>query len=409
MSELLALEGIKILDLSRLGPGPFCTMILGDLGAEVIKIEASLTAGTREGGLGASGIKEAYKAFDRNKKSIALNLKSEKGRHIFCRLAEGADVIVEGFRPGVVKRLGIDYQTIAKINPGIIYCSITGYGQDGPYYDFKASDLISAAAGGQVYFQGDTDRPPVRMTAEQAYCHAGSQAAVASLMALYHRQATGNGQQIDVSIQECMAWPTTYPIPWWDCLRQNWPRAGGYQKRAGLTRKLLFPCKDGVVQYRIGLALLGARSSRNMTKTMNEEGLGLELKDIDWASIGVEDVTQEQHDRWVIPIQEYFMRHTRKELFEASVKNNFMLGPVNTPQDVCEDEQLAARNFWINVEHPELGESIAYPGAFYKSNETKWQIKRRAPLIGEHNIEIFEGELGFTRQEIVTLKEAGII
>jgi len=142
---------------------------------------------------------------------------------------------------------------------------------------------------------------------------------------------------------------------------------------------------------------------------MNREGYGLELKNIDWAGIGIEDLTQEEHDRWIKPIEAYFMQHTRKELYELSRKNNFQLAPVNSPQEVCENDQLKYRRYWTAVKHPELGEAITYPGSFYKSNETAGTLRRKAPLIGEHNSEIYTGELGFSDEELSRLKQADVI
>lgn len=163
---MLALESVKILDLTRAGPGPYCTMILGDLGAEVIKVEAPPAVGERQTGsfhspVGDEGKREAaYQCLHRNKRSVALNLRSDAGRRIFHRLAQQADVIVEGFRPGVVKRLGIDYGAVSEINPGIIYCSITGYGQDGPYSGLSGHDINYISIGGVLSVIGEADRPP---------------------------------------------------------------------------------------------------------------------------------------------------------------------------------------------------------------------------------------------------------
>ena len=403
----------RVLDLTD-EKGLLCGRILGDLGADVIKIEKPGGDSARNRGPFYKDIPHPEKSlywffYNFNKRGITLNIETADGREIFRRLAEKADFVIESYPPGYLDSLGIGYEALAKINPKLIMVSITPFGQEGPYKDFKTSDFISAAAGGLVYILGDEDRPPVRITAEQSYAQAGAQAAVASLMALYYRQATGEGQHVDVSIEECMAWPLSYVIPFWDCLKQAWRRAGGYQKRAGVKMKMLFPCKDGYIHYRLGVAALWGRSQKNLVEAMNKEGYGEELKDIDWSSIGVEDLTQEDHDRWIKPIEEYFKQHTKEELYEASLKNNFMLAPVNSPAEVCKHPQLAARNFWVKVEHPELDDSITYPGAFFKSSETEWKIRRKAPLIGEHNKEIYQGELGLSSEQLIVLKQAGVI
>jgi len=206
---LLALEGIKVIDLTRLGPGPFCTWILADLGAEVIKIEAPLTAGDRQAGLfhksigesGEMGRTIAYWSTNRNKKSIGLNLKSEEGLRIFYKLVEDADVIVEGFRPGVAKRLGIDFDSISKKYPGVIYCSITGYGQDGPYRDLPGHDINYIAMSGALNLIGEKDgRPVIPLNLLSDYGGGGMNAVVGILSAVIARSKTGKGQYIDIAL-----------------------------------------------------------------------------------------------------------------------------------------------------------------------------------------------------------------
>jgi len=407
------LSPYRVLDLSD-EKGLLCGRILGDLGADVIKVE-------KPGGDRTRNIGPFYKDdphpekslywdfYNYNKRGITLDIERKDGRKILRQLVARFDLVIESFPPGYLDSLGAGYETLKEINPNLIMTSITPFGQDGPSKDDKTSDLLAAAGGGLVYILGDEDRPPVRITAEQSYCQAGAQGAVASLMALYYRRTAGEGQHVDVSVQECMTWPLSYTIPFWDCLGQVWGRAGSFQKRAGVKMKLLFPCKDGYVNYRLGVAALYGRSQKNLVEFMNQRGCGFELKDIDWAGIGIEALTQEEHDRWVKPVEEFFMRHTREELYEASLEYNFMLSPVNSPREVCEHRQLAARDYWVSLEHPHLGESVTYPGAFYRSTETEWKLRLRAPRIGEHNREIYQDELGFPSAKMEQLKQAGII
>ena len=204
---MLALEGIKVLDLTRVGPGPFCTMILGDLGAEVVIVATPPVIGERQAGVvppptDEAGRREAvYGAVNRNKKSIGLNLRSEEGRHIFYQLAEEADVIVEGFRPGVVKRLGVDYEAIKKINPRIICCSITGYGQDGPYRDLPGHDINYISIAGALNLIGEAGgRPVIPLNLVADYGGGGMSAVIGILSALIARDKTGKGQYVDISL-----------------------------------------------------------------------------------------------------------------------------------------------------------------------------------------------------------------
>src|SRR4030043_963352 len=204
---MLALEGVKILDLSRLVPGAFCTMLLGDMGAEGVKIEAPGVTGigSSPGAVsrGKNSRAAAYYAPDRNKKSIVVNLKSEAGREIFYRLCRGADVIVEGFRPGVAKRLKIDYATINKLNPKIIYCSLSGYGQDGPYRDFPGHDINYISIAGVLGLIGPSSMPPViPMNLIGDFAGASLYGVIGILTALMARHETGKGQHVDVAYME---------------------------------------------------------------------------------------------------------------------------------------------------------------------------------------------------------------
>lgn len=205
-----ALEGIKILDLSRVPPGDFCTMFLGDMGAEVLKIEPPPDMARRAGsGLSPIGevrrMEAAYNPLNRNKKSMGLNLRSEEGCHIFYRLTEKADVIVEGFRPGVVKRLGVDYETVMKINPRIIYCSISGYGQDGPYQNLPGHDINYISIGGVLGLISEKERRPViPLNLVADYAGGALHATMGILTALVARERTGKGQYVDISMTDCV-------------------------------------------------------------------------------------------------------------------------------------------------------------------------------------------------------------
>ena len=214
---MLPLEGIRVLDLTRLAPGPFCTMILGDFGAEVLSVEAPSKVGDRfdvsrrepsEKGEG----EEVYNSLNRNKNSIAINLKTKQGRKIFYELAKTADVIVEGFRPGVVKRLGIDYKTISAMNSKIIYCSITGYGQKGPYSKLPGHDINYISLSGALSLITDGDgKPVIPLNLLGDFVGGGLYAVIGIITALFVRQKMGIGQYIDISMTSgVMSLLTTY-------------------------------------------------------------------------------------------------------------------------------------------------------------------------------------------------------
>lgn len=407
------LSNYRVLDIAD-EKGALCGKIFADLGADVIKIEKPGGGGSRRKGPFYKDKPEIEKSlnwffYNQNKRGITLNIESADGKIAFKKLAKTAHFIVETYPPGYLDDLGLGYKELKKVNPGIIMASITPFGQTGPYKDCKGSDLIAAASGGLMFICGDVDRPPVRITAEQCCCHAGAMAAIASLIANYQRKTTGMGQHVDISMQECMVWCLSYAIPRWSTVQQLFPRSGSWQQREGVRMRLLYPCKDGYVYFRIGVAAIMGSTQERLVAAMNEEGLGFELRGINWSAIGIEEITQEDHDRWEKPILEFFSRYTMEELHELARVREIMLAPVKTPEDIYFDRQLAARNYWVTVEHDELGDNIQFPGAFYKSNETKWSTGRRAPLIGEHNKEIYINELGYTEEQLTVLEGAGVI
>jgi crotonobetainyl-CoA:carnitine CoA-transferase CaiB-like acyl-CoA transferase len=297
---------------------------------------------------------------------------------------------------------------LEKTNPGLIMVSITPFGQTGPYKDFKPSDIALWAMGGLAYPFGDVDRPPVRVSHHsQAYLHAGAQGAAAGMIALYSRSLTGRGQHIDLSIQECVV--RLHPTADWDQNRTPPIRTqGGFTTE--IKRNVVWPCKDGNVVWFYWYGPLGRLLAEPLIQWMDEEGMGDDyLRNFEWEKIGPDNVTQELVDRLSVPTGLFFMAHTKAELFEGAIKHRVQLYPVSTSADIAASRQLADRNYWVELEHPELNDAFTYPGPFAKFSETPIDMRRRAPLIGEHNHEIYEGELGLSREALVMLKQAEVI
>jgi len=408
------LSPYRVLDLTD-EKGLLCGKLLGDLGADVIKIE-------RPGGDSARNTGPFYHdeadpekslfwfAFNTSKRGITLNIETADGREIFKRLVKTADFVVESFSPGYLDKLGLGYSDLEKLNPGIIMVSITPFGQTGPYRDYKAPDIVAWAMGGKMYPHGDVGRPPIRISHySQAYLHAGAEGAVGGLMALFYRQRTGEGQQVDVSIQEFVARTADQQvsIPW-DTSQVIMGR--GEQYTSGIRIKRMWECKDGYVVFNYWGGLMGKIANPPFVEFMDSKGMAPDfLKDYDWESLTFATASQEEIDRIENPTAEFMKAHTKEELFEAQVKYHFALYPVNDISGVVKDIQLEAREFWAEVEHPELGTSITYPGSFAKSSEAPARISCRAPLIGEHNLEIYENELGIPLEKLVALKQAKII
>ncbi len=260
-----------------------------------------------------------------------------------------------------------------------------------------------------MYVMGDPDRRPVRISYHpQAYLHAGADAAAGALMALYHRGVMGEGQWVNVSIQEAVIHANGGVFGLWNFEKE-------IQKRGSSTSwkvrvRLSWPCKDGYILWRYRTGVGGNHMNAPFLKWMDDEGMSNDfLKSVDWDTLDLNKEPQELVDRLEEPMGKFFMAHTKAEIYEESLKRDALVYPVTAINDISKDVQLAAREYWVEVEHPELGTTITYPGPFAKTAELPPRISRRAPLIGEHNQEIYEKELGISREELVVLKEAQVI
>lgn len=410
-----ALSGYRALDLTD-DKGFLCGRILGDLGVDVIKIEPLRGDPSRN-------IAPFYKddpdpekslywfAYNANKRGITLNIESEEGRDILRKLVQKSHFIIESFSLGYMDSIGLGYTQLARVNPAIIMTSITPFGQKGPYKDYKGSDIVYTAMSGFMYLCGDPDRPPVRIGSPQVYLHAGGEAAVQSLIAHYYRETTGRGQWIDISLQEGMSLATANASLYWVIHGANLKRAGSSRigLSGGVPQRQVWPCKDGYVNFPTYGGALGARTNRSLAEWMDEEGMSDDFfRGIDWEKFDMGRVTGEVWTHMEELIGKFFQSHTKGELYRKARDLNIMIYPVSTPKDIAENEQLQSRQYWVQVEHPELNTSITYPGAAIKASETPLTIRRRAPLIGEHNAEVY-GELGFSKKDIASLKRRGVI
>ncbi len=408
------LSAYRALDLTD-DKGFLCGKILGDLGADVIKVERPGGDPARRIGPFYHDIPDPEKslfwfAFNTSKRGITLNIESADGRAIFRKLVERSDFVMESFRPGYMAGLGLGYEDLSKINPRLVMVSITPYGQTGPYRDYKGSDLTTLAMSGFMFLQGDTDRAPVRFSFPQVPFHASAQAAVGAMIALFHRQASGRGQYVDQSMQQSTVMATLNAIPFWEMSHQLLQRAGNFRVglSAGICQRQNWPCKDGCVAFIMIGGRHGSKTNKAMVEWMQEEGVHDQMMEsIDWDNFDMGKTTQDMHDHMEQIVGGFFMKYTKQEMHEQAVRRAMMLYPVNNMKDILEDPQLAARGFWQEVEHPELGARIIYPGNFAQGSPC--YIRRRAPLIGEHNIEVYEGELKYTREDLLVLKQAGVI
>lgn len=390
-----ALEGIKVLDLSRLAPGPFATMILGDLGADVLMIEAP--AGTtseihRPWADADEGREDAFDPLRRNKRSLVLNLKSEEGRAVLHRLVAESDVLVEGFRPGVIKRLGCDYETLSKVNPKIILCSLSGYGQDGPYVDQVGHDINYISIGGILGFIGWPGTPPAipgNIVAD--FAGGGLHAAMAILAALVARQTTGRGQHVDVAMSDGVM----YLLATWVknvLAGSDAPGRGTHFLNGNLPFYNVYETSDGGW---ISLGSIETKFWQNLCRVL-----------------GTDEFTERQFDESIHgAIKErftaIFKTKPRAEWFEILSREEICAAPVYDLAEALEDPHNKARGMVVEVEHPKHG-TIRQVGIGPKFSETPGSVRSLSPELGEHNKMVLQG-LGYSEEEVAGLLKGGTV
>jgi benzylsuccinate CoA-transferase BbsE subunit len=414
-----ALQPYRILDLTH-AIGWTCGKLLADLGADVIKIEPPGGDVDRRLGPFFRNVPHPERslpwfAAHTNKRGITLNLDSADGQALWQVLVGHADFVIESFPPGFMEQRGIGFQQVSARQPRLVWTSITPFGQSGPYTYYRASDLVGMAMGGLMSVCGDVDRPPVRLRPSQAYLQAGLQAAVATLLAHHYRVRCGEGQFIDVSMQHAVSWTIIPSRQYWDLNRLIIERGGTSRAFGDQLRRIIFPCQDGYVAV---MGVINAREWGPMVEWMCSEGMAEDLTDTSWAILaehaGPDPLTQaavtnEELAHVYGILGRFFLKHTKAELAEEAQRRRIIVFPVHTARDLLEHPQLLARTFFQALEHPELDETLCYPGAPYRLSRTPWQLHRRAPLIGEHNEAIYGGELGLSRAELAVLMAAGAI
>jgi crotonobetainyl-CoA:carnitine CoA-transferase CaiB-like acyl-CoA transferase len=409
------LNHLRALDLTD-EKGFLCGKILADLGVNVVKIERPGGDPSRNiggfWGCNSDPEKSLYWfAYNSNKKGITLDIEKPKGREIFKKLVYTTDFVIESFPPGYLEKLDISYKDLSRSNKKLIWASITPFGTEEPYRNYKDSDIVVMGMSGTLYQTGESDGPPVHISMPQACLHAGADAAVGCMVAYYNREKTGDGQHIDVSMQQSAAWFQANAVPTYELTGTLLKRAGSF--RAGMSTQVaqrqVWRCKDGYVFFNVIGGRTGAKTLSSLVAWMDEEKLATDfLLKMDWDTFDMFTVNQEVMDKISKPVGDFFLKHTRKELLQGAVPRGVSIGPLSSMQDLIEDECLNEREFWTKIEHPELGTSITYPRTFIRSTETDCSIRFRAPLIGEHNREVYQ-EIGLSENELESLHREGII
>lgn len=392
-----ALSGGRVLDLTHCIAGPYCTKILADYGADVVKVERpgvgdpARSMGPFPGDnpdIESSGL---FLYLNTNKKSITLNLKSAAGVEILKELVKGVDIVVENFSPRVMPGLGLDYQTLKEINPGLVMVSISNFGQTGPYRDCKATDLTVWGLSGILYELGDPDREPLKMGSNVSEYVAGLYGALVALSALYYRDETGIGQHVDVSVLE--AFHTMQPS-----MTLVFSMAGFIRQRAGIHFPWgILPCDDGY----IGFFLPTQTHWESLCVLLEMPEL------IDRPEYETPMMREERRDEITAIIVSWLKGKRMEDVFHAAQELRLPLTMVPNTEQLFDMPQHKARGYFVDIDHP-VGGKLTYPGAPFRLEETAWQAGR-APLLGEHNEEIYCGRLGYSREHFVKLSEDGLI
>lgn len=390
-----ALQGLKVVDLTSALNGPFCTMMLADYGADVIKIEPVKGDQCREWGpidekCGESGF---YCYVNRNKKGVTLNLKSEKGLNMFYELVKDADILVENYKGGVTKKLGIDYESVKKVNPNIIYASGSGFGQYGPHTHRPCYDIVAQAMGGMLNLTGFKDTNPVKVGPSVADHVAGIYLTVGVLMALYNREKTGHGQLVDVSMVDTIFSLLENAIV-------NYTVGGFIPERNGNVDPSIAPfdiydCKDGFIALGVGNDGLFEK----FCTTIEHKEL---LEDPRYA-------TNDLRCKNYIPdlqnlIRDWCKDYTKKEIENIMDEVGIPCGPVLNVKEAIEHPHIQAREMMVHCEHPVAGDQY-FQGCVIKLSETPGSVETPSPILGQHNAEVF----GLSEEEIKKLKAEGVI
>ena len=393
------LNGIRVLDLGSGISGPWCAKILADYGAEVIKVESpgSGDAARRMGPFaGDDPDPEKSLTFlylNTNKKGVTLDPSSASGRRLLDRLLAEADVLVENYPPARSKELGLDYASLAEVNPQVVVTSITPFGQTGPYRDYQATDIVTYALSGLMYHSGDSDQEPLRNVLDQSFYVAGITAAAATQVALFARLTSGEGQHVDVSAAECLGAHLVQPLPYYNYMGA----VKGRRPVRGAGFEELVPARDGYVAP----SVQGSQPWSTIASLIGPE----ELQDEKFATAAGRVAHGEELKELLI---KGLAQWDRMPLFLASGEQRLVFGMAQDAGDLAHCPHLEARDFFVEVDHPVVGRA-RYPGMAVRLPGETITGSQPAPLLGQHNSEIFGRELGYSTQDLVSLRQQGVI
>ncbi len=416
------LVGLRVVELGG-SNGQYCGKLLADAGADVIKVEPPAGDAARRVGPFAGDTPDPNRSlffwyYNTNKRGVTLNLEHPDGSRLLRKLLVRADIVVDSFPPGHLDGLGLGYDALTAedvLSPSVIYTAVTPFGRTGPWRDFKATDLIQLALGGVMASCGYDDvpgAPPIRPEGYHAANMGGVYAFIGTLIALRHRDLTGEGQLLDVSIHEACACTTEGAFPNWEYFRRVVLRQTGRHAGATPTSRWQFHTTDGGY-----LNIIGGGIPRNpvswkpLLDWMEAKGKVEDLRDPAYDNV-ISENPYERGDkaRHVNDVIGRFVESlTTEEAYRGGQKLHMPWGPVRSPEENVHDPHWHDRGFFVEVEHPELGRKVTYPGAPYRLTRSPWRLRRRAPLLGEDNVAVYTGDLGLTRDELKVLFEAGVV
>lgn len=393
------LEGVRVLDLTQAYSGPFCTMNLADLGAEVIKIERpGMGDQTRTWGPFKNDFSAYFAYVNRNKKGVTLNMKEDEGKEVFAEMIKNADVVVENYKVGTLEKLGFTYEKMKELNPSIIYANISGFGLTGEYASRPAYDIVAQAMSGMMSVTGYPDAPPVKIGPSIGDNYSGAYLCIGILAALYKRQQTGEGARIDVAMVDTLFSVMENFVVKYTVAGENPKRAGNIDP--GIAPFDTFMAKDQMFAMGCGTD----RMFERLCGAMGREDL---LEDPRFTTNGLRcdnylpDLKGE--------IEKWTTTKTVEELEEIIVGIGIPFGRVNDIPTIAESDLIKERNMLWTVDQPGIGEEIRIPGCPIKIHGMKDEAEKPAPILGEDNKEVYAELLGYDDAKIAELTEKGII
>ncbi|MCX5998913.1 MAG: CoA transferase [Chloroflexi bacterium] len=402
------MDGLKVLEWAGFIAGPYCGKLLADLGAEVIKVEKPGTGDeARQRGPFPDNIPHPEKSglflyLNANKFGITLDPETATGRKLLKQLVKNADVLIEDHPPAEMKRLGLDYAKLRKVNPALIMVSITAFGQTGPYKNYKGYAINSSALGGQSVCAGAPGREPLTPPLCLGHYQSGASGATAAMGAIFARESSGKGQHVDIS--EAQVWATLHTGNQESSfIMHGMKRMRWGHRTPGVYPYTILPCKDG---YMSMIAIQGYQWKRFLE--MMGDGRVPEWYTSEPRFQDRREISLKYADEMDGRLAPWLMSRTKSEIYRQCLDNRVPFAPVRNMAEVVNDEHLKVREYFVNVDHPVAGQ-FKYPGAFGKFSETPWSIERPAPLLGEHNEVIYCRRLGYTRDKLAELRTGGVI